>query len=68
MNYKGDQLLLKNSLPKLRQILPIYQDQGVVIDRTIDSHIKKMRKKLANLLPAQELIHSVYEAGYRYDP
>ena len=59
---------LKNSLPKLRQTLPIYQDQRVVIDRTIDSHIKKMRKKLANLLPAQELIHSVYESGYRYDP
>ena len=58
---------LKNSLPKLRQILPIYQDQGVVIDRTIDSHIKKPGK-LANLLPAQELIHSVYEFGYRYDP
>ena len=31
---------LKNSLPKLRQTLPIYQDQRVVIDRTIDSHIK----------------------------
>ena len=68
MNYKGDHLPLKNSLPKLRQILPIYQDQGVVIDRTIDSHIKKMRKKWANLLPAQELIHSDYETDYRYDP
>lgn len=46
----------------------IYQDQRIVSDRTIDSHIKKLRKKLAELLPGQELIHSVYGAGYRYDP
>ncbi|OYV16429.1 MAG: two-component system, OmpR family, response regulator BaeR [Methylococcaceae bacterium NSP1-1] len=46
----------------------IYQDQRIVSDRTIDSHIKKLRKKLAGLLPGQELIHSVYGAGYRYDP
>jgi two-component system response regulator BaeR len=46
----------------------IYQDQRIVSDRTIDSHIKKLRKKLADLIPDQELIHSVYGAGYRYDP
>jgi two-component system, OmpR family, response regulator BaeR len=46
----------------------IYQDQRIVSDRTIDSHIKKLRKKLTDLLPNQELIHSVYGAGYRYDP
>ena len=46
----------------------IYQDQRIVSDRTIDSHIKKLRKKLGELLPDQELIYSVYGAGYRYDP
>ena len=46
----------------------IYPDQRIVSDRTIDSHIKKIRKKLTVLLPGQELIHSVYGAGYRYDP
>ncbi|WP_262964152.1 response regulator [Methylobacter psychrophilus] len=46
----------------------IYPDQRIVSDRTIDSHIKKLRKKLTDLLPNQELIHSVYGAGYRYDP
>lgn len=46
----------------------IYQDQRIVSDRTIDSHIKKLRKKLSDLLPDQELIQSVYGAGYRYDP
>jgi two-component system response regulator BaeR len=46
----------------------IYQDQRIVSDRTIDSHIKKLRKKLVDVVPDQELIHSVYGAGYRYDP
>ncbi|MGD0958695.1 MAG: response regulator [Methylomonas sp.] len=46
----------------------IYPDQRIVSDRTIDSHIKKLRKKLADLVPNQELIHSVYGAGYRFDP
>ncbi len=45
----------------------MYQDQRIVSDRTIDSHIKKLRKKMADLLPGQELIHSVYGAGYRYE-
>ncbi|MGR9099527.1 MAG: response regulator [Gammaproteobacteria bacterium] len=45
----------------------IYSDRRIVADRTIDSHIKKLRRKLAQLLPDRELIHSVYGAGYRYD-
>jgi len=45
----------------------IYSDQRIVSDRTIDSHIKKLRKKLAELIPDQELVHSVYGAGYRYE-
>lgn len=45
----------------------IYKDQRIVSDRTIDSHIKKLRKKLSQLLPDQELIHSVYGVGYRYE-
>lgn len=46
----------------------IYADQRIVSDRTIDSHIKKLRRKLAELMPDAELIHSVYGAGYRYEP
>jgi two-component system response regulator BaeR len=45
----------------------MYQDQRIVSDRTIDSHIKKLRRKLNALLPDQELIHSVYGAGYRFE-
>ena len=46
----------------------IYQDNRIVSDRTIDSHIKKLRRKMRELVPGQELIHSVYGAGYRYEP
>ncbi|MFH7325974.1 response regulator [Desulfurivibrio sp. C05AmB] len=45
----------------------IYVDQRVVGDRTIDSHIKKLRKKIAAVAPEQELIHSVYGVGYKYE-
>jgi two-component system response regulator BaeR len=45
----------------------IYKDSRIVSDRTIDSHIKKLRKKLADLMPDVEIIHSVYGAGYRYE-
>jgi two-component system, OmpR family, response regulator BaeR len=45
----------------------MYNDHRVVSDRTIDSHIKKLRKKLAETWPGREFIHSVYGAGYRFD-
>ena len=45
----------------------IYDDHRIVSDRTIDSHVKKLRRKLSDLLPARELIHSVYGVGYRYE-
>ena len=45
----------------------IYSDYRVVSDRTIDSHIKKIRKKMAQLNPEQEFIHSVYGVGYKFE-
>ncbi len=50
-----------------RLIDRIYRDGRIVSDRTIDSHIKKLRRRLAELLPNLELIHSVYGVGYRYE-
>ena len=44
----------------------IYNDYRIVSDRTIDSHIKKLRKKIHGHLPGYEVIHSVYGAGYKY--
>lgn len=41
-----------------------YLDHRVVSDRTMDSHITKLRKKLAEIVTG-EPIQSVYGAGYR---
>ena len=43
-----------------------YNDNRIVTDRTVDSHIKKLRKKLATLSINEEIIQSVYGVGYRY--
>lgn len=45
----------------------IYQDHRIVNDRTIDSHVKNLRRKLA-LAGAGECIESVYAVGYKYVP
>ncbi len=45
----------------------IYQDERIVSDRTIDSHIKKLRKKITTSAPHLQLIHSVYGVGYKFD-
>ena len=45
----------------------IYADQRIVSDRTIDSHIKKLRKKLDEVDPENGLIRSVYGVGYKFE-
>lgn len=45
----------------------IYHDHRIVSDRTIDSHIKKLRKKIASIDNDNEYIHSVYGVGYKYE-
>jgi len=34
-------------------------------ERTIDSHIKNLRKKMSEKLPQQEVIRTVYGVGYK---
>lgn len=46
----------------------IYPDERVVSDRTIDSHIKKLRKKIEAVAPEARFIHSVYSVGYKFEP
>ena len=43
-----------------------YEDQVYVDDRTIDSHIKRMRKKFRDVDPAFDSIETLYGVGYRY--
>ena len=45
----------------------MYRDQRVVSDRTVDSHVKKIRKKISAVLPDREIVHSVYGVGYKYE-
>ena len=45
----------------------IYPDQRVVSDRTIDSHVKKLRRKIASAAPGEEWIHSLYGVGYKIE-
>ena len=45
----------------------MYRDERTVADRTVDSHIKKIRRKIAAVLPDREIVHSVYGLGYKYE-
>jgi len=45
----------------------IYPDDRFVSDRTVDSHIKKLRKKIEAVAPEATLIHSVYGVGYKFE-
>ena len=43
-----------------------YQDDIYVDDRTIDSHIKRMRRKFREADPAFKAIETLYGVGYRF--
>ena len=45
----------------------VYTDRRVVSDRTIDSHIKNLRRKLNESSQEGDLIHSIYGVGYKLD-
>jgi len=45
----------------------IYPDERIVSERTIDSHIKKLRKNLQTADPKANLIHAVYSVGYKFE-
>jgi two-component system response regulator BaeR len=46
----------------------IYHEERFVSDRTVDSHIKKLRRKIETIDPQTTLIQSVYSVGYKFDP
>ncbi|WP_156823172.1 two-component system response regulator BaeR [Providencia sneebia] len=50
------------------QLLDIlYDDHRIVTDRTIDSHVKNLRRKLELLDSEKTFIRSIYGLGYRWD-
>ncbi|UPR49971.1 response regulator [Vibrio cyclitrophicus] len=54
--YSRDQLIDK-----------IYDDRRVVSDRTIDSHIKNLRKKMVSINEKCDFIKSIYGIGYKLE-
>lgn len=45
----------------------IYDDYRLVSERTVDSHIKNLRKKIHPHVPDRELIRSIYGVGYIFE-
>jgi two-component system response regulator BaeR len=51
-----------------QQLLDLaHDDQRDTNDRTVDSHIKNIRRKLAAVLPESDCLQSVYGVGYRFE-
>jgi len=44
-----------------------YEDGRIVNDRTVDSHMKKIRKKLNQIAPTKKFLHSIYGVGYKFE-
>jgi two-component system response regulator BaeR len=44
----------------------IYSDNRIVTDRTIDSHIKNLRKKIQDVDADVDCIQSIYGVGYKF--
>ena len=57
---KPDRIFTREQL-----MINMYPDDRIVNNRTIDSHIKKLRKKLATISDDKDWIQSVYGTGYR---
>jgi two-component system response regulator BaeR len=45
----------------------LYADHRVVTDRTVDAHVKNLRRKLEEARPGQEMVFSIYGVGYKLE-
>ena len=45
----------------------LYEDYRVVTDRAVDTHVKNLRRKLAEARPDAELVRSIYGVGYKLE-
>ncbi|WP_070107150.1 response regulator [Burkholderia plantarii] len=45
----------------------LYDDHRVVTDRTVDSHVKNLRRKLQAVRPERDFIRSIYGVGYQFE-
>ena len=54
--YNRDQILNK-----------VFDDGRIVLDRTVDTHIKNLRQKLKAVNPKSDYIRSIYGIGYSFE-
>jgi two-component system response regulator BaeR len=50
-----------------RLLAQLYTDHRVVTDRTVDSHAKNLRRKLAQAADGRDLVRSIYGVGYKLE-
>jgi two-component system, OmpR family, response regulator BaeR len=53
--------------PRDKLLARIYEDHRVVTDRTVDAHVKNLRRKLEEVRPGQDLVRSIYGVGYKLE-
>lgn len=46
----------------------LHDDTRALNDRTVDSHVRNLRRKLEQIDPAADAIRSIYGVGYRFEP
>jgi two-component system response regulator BaeR len=45
----------------------LYADHRVVTDRTVDAHVKNLRRKIDEIRPGADLVRSIYGVGYKLE-
>jgi two-component system response regulator BaeR len=53
--------------PRAQLLDTLYADHRIVSDRTVDSHVKNLRRKLEAARPGTDLVRSVYGVGYKLE-
>jgi len=51
-------------LSRDKLLAELYEDHRVVTGRTVDTHVKNLRRKLAEARPGADLVRSIYGVGY----
>jgi two-component system response regulator BaeR len=46
----------------------LYVDHRIVSDRTVDSHIKNLRRKFEEIAAGSDPVRSIYGVGYKFEP
>jgi two-component system response regulator ChvI len=66
--WKNEPVILTVTVVKSRNALMdvAYDDQVYVDDRTVDSHIKRLRKRFRSTDAAFDMIETLYGVGYRF--